>query len=93
MAKLAVNAKKTTAVKPAAEKKSDKAVKKPRRTLKESKSALEEAFNEGYRVGWDAHGKFQGVTGEKTAMQVGVAKGMRDHRKSDKFQSRLNRKK
>lgn len=74
-------------------KKTEKDVKekKQKRTFKEKRSKLEEAFNAGYNAGWNARETFSGVTGESAAVQLGVSRGLRDHKKSDKFQSRLKK--
>lgn len=56
--------------------------------VKDYKAALNEAVNVGYRLGWEAHSKLPDVRGARMASRYGFAKGLREHKRVDKYNAR-----
>lgn len=56
--------------------------------VKDYKAALNEAVNVGYRLGWEAHSKLSDVRGARMASRYGFAKGLREHKRADKYNAR-----
>lgn len=56
--------------------------------VKDYKAALNEAVNVGYRLGWEAHSKLPDVRGARMASRYGFAKGLREHKRADKYNAR-----
>lgn len=56
--------------------------------VKDYKAALNEAVNVGYHLGWEAHSKLPDVRGARMASRYGFAKGLREHKRVDKYNAR-----
>lgn len=56
--------------------------------VKDYKAAISEAVSIGYRLGWEAHKQLPNVKGARMASRYGFAKGLREHKRSDKYNAR-----
>ena len=58
---------------------------------KDYKAAISKAIDLGYSLGWEAHSKLPKVRGAHMASSYGFAKGLREHKRTDKYTSRAER--
>ncbi len=55
---------------------------------KEYKADLQEAFNAGYKAGWNDYDALNIRFGSKAVATHGYNKGMRNHKRADKYQKK-----
>lgn len=56
--------------------------------VKGYKAELDKAYKIGYHAGWEAHSRLPDVRGARTASKYGFAKGLREHKRADKYNAR-----
>lgn len=50
--------------------------------------AIRAAYDQGFRAGWAAHSELPNRVGARTAAKAGFSKGLREHKRSDKYTER-----